>query len=154
MDLTYQRASRVLIYLGEADDYSDSAMDAIAERKTSTGSIQKKVLDFFEHRPWFSRVWVLQEVALADCALAICGSKCVPWANFPARWAQNVAYLSDRTPPSILAYNPAMKKSFLQQLHDTRVVPVTLETKFTYSPEYCHRRIILTWASLVCQRKF
>ena len=121
MDLIYQRASRVLIYLGEADDYSDSAMDAIAERKTSTGSIQKKVLDFFEHRPWFSRVWVLQEVALADCALAICGSKCVPWANFPAWWAQNAAYLQDRTPPSILAYNPAMKKSFLQQLYDTRV---------------------------------
>ena len=51
MDLIYQRASRVLIYLGEADDYSDSAIDAIAERKTSTGSIQKKVLDFFKHRP-------------------------------------------------------------------------------------------------------
>jgi len=39
MDLTYQRASHVLIYLDEADNYSDSAMDAIAERKTSTGSI-------------------------------------------------------------------------------------------------------------------
>ncbi|KAH7394789.1 heterokaryon incompatibility protein-domain-containing protein [Pyrenochaeta sp. MPI-SDFR-AT-0127] len=96
MDIIYQRASRVLIYLGEADDYSDSAMDAIAERKPSTSSIQKMVLDFFEHRKWFSRVWVLQEVALADCALAICGSKCVLWANFPAWWAQNIVYLQDR----------------------------------------------------------
>jgi len=46
MDLIYRRASRVLIYLSEADNYSDSAIDAIAERKTSTSSIQKKVLDF------------------------------------------------------------------------------------------------------------
>lgn len=50
MDIIYQRASRVLIYLGEADDDSDRAMDAIAERKPSTSLIQKLVLQFFERR--------------------------------------------------------------------------------------------------------
>jgi hypothetical protein len=45
MDIIYQRARRVLIYLGEADDYSDSTMDAIAERKPSTSSMQKRILD-------------------------------------------------------------------------------------------------------------
>ncbi|OCK78086.1 HET-domain-containing protein [Lepidopterella palustris CBS 459.81] len=125
MDRIYSRASRVLIYLGEADHRSDRAMDAIAERKTSTGSIQNLVLEFFETRQWFQRVWVLQEVALATYALAICGSKCVPWANFPAWWAQNAASLQDKSPPSALAYNPVTNKSFLEQLHDTRASRAT-----------------------------
>jgi hypothetical protein len=125
MGLIYQRASRVLIYLGEADDHSDSAMDAIAERKASTSAIQQKVLKFFDKRAWFSRVWVLQEVALATCALAVCGFKCVPWANFPAWWAQNAASLQDRIPPAALAYNSVASKSFLQQLHDTRASRAT-----------------------------
>jgi hypothetical protein len=119
MAMIYQQASCVLIYLGEADDYSDSVMDAITALQTSSGAIQEKVLNFLE-RPWFSRVWVLQEVALATCALAICGSKCVPWSNFPAWWAQNAASFQGRIPPSALAYNPVVKKSFLQQLYDTR----------------------------------
>lgn len=125
MDKIYNRANRVLIYLGEADHCSDRAMDAMAERKTSTGAIQKQVLEFFDTRPWFRRVWVLQEVALATCALAICGSKCVPWANFPAWWAQNAASLQDRLPPSALAYNPVTNKSILEQLHDTRTSRAT-----------------------------
>ena len=120
MEKIYNQASRVLVYLGEADDRSDRAMDAIAERRTSTGAIQKQVLEFFDNRPWFTRVWVLQEVASATCALAICGYKCVPWANFPAWWAQNAASLQDRLPPSALAYNPVANKSLLEQLHGTR----------------------------------
>ena len=83
MDKIYQQASRVLIYLGEAESGSDNAMDSIAQRHSDKYSTQMGVLDFFQRRPWFNRVWVLQEVALADCALAICGSKCVPWAWFP-----------------------------------------------------------------------
>jgi hypothetical protein len=120
MDKIYGQASRVLIYLGEADLHSDRVMDAIAERKASTGTIQELVLNFFEQRQWFRRVWVLQEVALAICALAVCGSKCVPWANFPAWWAQNAASLQDKSAPSALAYNPVAKRSLLEQLHDTR----------------------------------
>jgi hypothetical protein len=125
MDMIYNRASRVLIYLGEADYCSNCAMDAIAERKTSTGTIQQQVLEFFDRRPWFKRIWVLQEVALATCALAICGSKCVPWVNFPAWWARNAASLQDKLPPSALAYNPVMGKSLLEHLQDTRASRAT-----------------------------
>ena len=69
-------------------------------------------------------MWVLQEVALADCALAICGSKCVPWACFPAWWARNAATIEDPSgAPGTLSYDPiAIKRSsLLQQLHDTRL---------------------------------
>ena len=123
MDTIYRQASQVLIYLGETDASSNDVMDYISERKISTDTALQIVIEFFERRGWFNRVWVLQEVALADCALAVCGSRCVPWACFPAWWARNAASLEGRLePPPTLSYDPAVIKrsSLLQQLHDTR----------------------------------
>jgi hypothetical protein len=128
MDKIYQQASRVLIYLGEAESGSNNVMDSLAQRHSDKYSTQRAVLDFFQRRPWFNRVWVLQEVAVADCALAICGSKCVPWACFPAWWARNAAVLEDSpVAPGTLSYDPiAIKRSsLLQQLHDTRLSRAT-----------------------------
>lgn len=33
-------------------------------------------------RPWFTRCWVLQEVALADEAIVVCGTQCISWEVF------------------------------------------------------------------------
>jgi hypothetical protein len=119
----YRQANRVLIHLGEAHEGSDQVMDLIADRKICDQQQRKDVVSFFGSRPWFHRVWVLQEVALADVALVVCGSKCVPWANFPAWWARNIAYFDEEPEvPPTLAYDPVMTKrtSLMQQLQNTR----------------------------------
>ena len=128
----YQKAARVLVWLGEERDDSDLAMNLIlhlySEKLVSfkkqvpqmrfTAEEQKQV-DFFankekwymslmklhgssdgEHlnprdprewvafqrlmeRPWFRRMWVVQELAAAgDRALIGCGTKWIPWNPF------------------------------------------------------------------------
>ncbi|KAK1830849.1 heterokaryon incompatibility protein-domain-containing protein [Podospora conica] len=88
----YKTASRVLIYLGEGDSDTDAAItiledDANGRRHRTTdepatdGHNNLEVLQLmrFFSLPWFERVWVLQEVAWATTALAVCGSRAVPW---------------------------------------------------------------------------
>ncbi|CZR68380.1 related to heterokaryon incompatibility protein [Phialocephala subalpina] len=76
----YGQASRVIVYLGEAADDSDQALEDIrvaAEDESTTLSnsekSQKAILKLLR-RPWFRRIWVLQEVALARRILIMCGS--------------------------------------------------------------------------------
>ncbi|KAK0671604.1 heterokaryon incompatibility protein-domain-containing protein [Cercophora samala] len=138
MDRIYQTASQVLVYLGEADHVSDIAMARISERRVvQPGEYDLHIiLRFLSQRQWFSRVWVLQEVALADVALVICGAKCVPWACFPAWWARNAALLEGRfEPPPVLSYGPSVMKplTLLQQLHDTRHSKATLPLDKVYA---------------------
>ncbi|PMD67720.1 HET-domain-containing protein [Hyaloscypha bicolor E] len=76
----YGQADRVVVYLGEAADNSDQALEdirAAAENESTTSLISNKsqeaILKLLE-RPWFRRIWVLQEVALARNILIMCGS--------------------------------------------------------------------------------
>ncbi|KAJ1322909.1 HET domain-containing protein [Microdochium nivale] len=116
----YQQASKVLIFLGEADRNSDNAMDAIAERRMDT---EAAIHSFISQRTWFQRVWILQEVALAQHAVVVCGSKCISWTCVPAWWARNAEAMEGLfDPPSTLTYERLIIKQpeILQQLHDTR----------------------------------
>ena len=70
----YGLASKVIIWLGEASDDSDLAMDLIADIhrvgpenfKTSLESSKAwDALRQIYYRPWFRRVWVLQETAVS-----------------------------------------------------------------------------------------
>jgi hypothetical protein len=72
MDIIYKRASRVLIYLGESDGPdTETVMDCFARRSSSRQLSLEIFTSFLESRPWFHRIWILQEVALAEHALAI-----------------------------------------------------------------------------------
>lgn len=37
---------------------------------------------WLEELPWWSRVWIVQETAMAKDAIVGCGSRWVPWRNF------------------------------------------------------------------------
>jgi hypothetical protein len=63
----YNQANRVVVWLGEAADYSDLALEEIrvAGRKKSTNSsnnesIRRAVLALLQ-RPWFRRIWVREQ---------------------------------------------------------------------------------------------
>ncbi|KAK0702820.1 heterokaryon incompatibility protein-domain-containing protein, partial [Lasiosphaeris hirsuta] len=75
----YAKAGRVIVWLGEAADGSDQAIEVI--RVASTGqpptpldkTSQQAILGLLQ-RTWFQRIWVLQEVAAARHVLIKCGS--------------------------------------------------------------------------------
>ncbi|KAF2186091.1 hypothetical protein K469DRAFT_664582 [Zopfia rhizophila CBS 207.26] len=75
----YRKANRVIVWLGERADDSDQAVEEIriAAGKQSTyfpthGTLQRAILALLR-RPWFRRIWVLQEVAAARYVRIMCG---------------------------------------------------------------------------------
>ena len=98
MTAIYRQAERVLAYLGEAFDDSDVGMDFVSEHAafltTSpsapsvglgpgiTSSPQQRAIDRILERPYFERVWILQEIECATEVEIIIGGKSVDWRAF------------------------------------------------------------------------
>ncbi|KAJ9659517.1 hypothetical protein H2198_003092 [Neophaeococcomyces mojaviensis] len=120
MQYIYSKSMQTLIWLGDAEDCSDAAMDfAILIRRVLSGDeslnlssfaagvrcnrlrgLLKGELNFAEseashkdfiavrdatqgllRRPWFRRVWVLQEVSKSSSVVAISGQKACQWED-------------------------------------------------------------------------
>ncbi|PVH81098.1 HET-domain-containing protein [Cadophora sp. DSE1049] len=87
----YRRATEVVIWLGDAANQSDLAMDLLnnvsAEKidnlATDPGAIKAWVaLSNLMTRSWFTRRWVVQEVVFARHAVLRCGSATASWLRF------------------------------------------------------------------------
>jgi hypothetical protein len=87
----YSKALNVAIWLGEAAEESDLAMKFI--REISVTELDQlaadknrgnawRALATLMRRPWFTRRWIIQEVAFAKKALVCCGSDKVDWTQF------------------------------------------------------------------------
>ncbi|RSL55684.1 hypothetical protein CEP54_009254 [Fusarium duplospermum] len=71
----YAKASGVIVWLGKATPDSCQALEELriaAEQRTKRSIDQSAILRLLE-RPWFQRIWVLQEVAAARHVLIKCG---------------------------------------------------------------------------------
>lgn len=99
----YKSAMRVLIWLGNAADDSDMAMDnavELTEKLTTVGEhidrdylisygLEPKdhpiwgALGHLYQRTWFERLWVVQEAVLAEALVVLCGAKWIDWQIFP-----------------------------------------------------------------------
>ncbi|KAI4866128.1 HET-domain-containing protein [Hypoxylon rubiginosum] len=93
----YASAEQVVIWLGEEDDETDLVFDALpmlATRSHRRGDEQdEKLLDatrlcssfisgLADRRPWFSRVWIIQELAMAkQDPLVVCGRMSIAWST-------------------------------------------------------------------------
>ncbi|KAM0309730.1 hypothetical protein ACHAO8_008777 [Botrytis cinerea] len=73
----YSKASQVVVWLGEAADNSDLALEKIViaanQSEISSSKITRKAILALLQRPWFRRIWVLQEAAAARHILIMCG---------------------------------------------------------------------------------
>ena len=84
MDQVYARGVRTLIYLGEATPGTEMLFDELEEadsnldRPAPSPAIEQQ-LDELIARPWFRRVWVLQEAFLNESRLVICGRRQASW---------------------------------------------------------------------------
>jgi hypothetical protein len=92
----YSSASKVLVWLGEADDCSENILSRLRnpwlirlgrqyEQNSRHGGFPKtEELEAFFLRPWWRRVWTLQEGLAASKhpeSLIICGSRQARWLN-------------------------------------------------------------------------
>jgi Heterokaryon incompatibility protein (HET) len=108
MQKIYAKAKCVLIWLGESENDSDDAMhfvpvlisrlrDFLTLREHDTvlslsllariglpdwGSSIWTALGHLLTRPYFERVWVIQEVVYAQDAVVVCGGETLPWSSF------------------------------------------------------------------------
>ena len=113
----YVSAHKVLLWLGPSTEGSDLAMDSIAPLDESIGvlpygrfdrdGIRSRLLpgqdDAFwpalvdlYGRPWYDRLWVLQEAILAKDIEVLCGNRSMPWAGF----ASFATKMYELTPPA------------------------------------------------------
>ncbi|KAK1761582.1 heterokaryon incompatibility protein-domain-containing protein, partial [Echria macrotheca] len=83
----YARARRVLVYIGEEDNRSSSLILQLGEGKLEPWNFAE--VTALLARPYFWRVWVLQEIALAKSAILLCGDVSIPWQDF-ARLVQEL----------------------------------------------------------------
>ena len=99
----YKRAWSTLVWLGEAADSSDDTIETIKTMSAALrhqpyerapdpeefermhipilGSIKWSELNSFLCRPWFHRVWIIQEVVLSRNVQFKCGQKCISWSD-------------------------------------------------------------------------
>jgi hypothetical protein len=106
----YRKCTRVIAWLGEGTNESNIGMDTVprvlkalrAKEQTRDGRMLKHLPEaalvkygfpqrnelslrclfgIFE-RPWFQRVWIIQELALAPKAWLLCGDKLAAWYDF------------------------------------------------------------------------
>ncbi|KAH7079569.1 hypothetical protein FB567DRAFT_571692 [Paraphoma chrysanthemicola] len=76
----YSRANRVVVWLGEAANDSDLVIEAIrsagGKKRTITSDSERieSAGQALLQRPWFRRIWILQEVAAARSIQIACGS--------------------------------------------------------------------------------
>ncbi|KAH8602186.1 heterokaryon incompatibility protein-domain-containing protein [Bisporella sp. PMI_857] len=84
----YRRASQVVIDIGEESKDSEHALDSILTCSPSKLYPMLEGLDIRDSvnalysRPWFNRIWVLQEVFMARKAIVLCGKRVLPWSEF------------------------------------------------------------------------
>lgn len=99
----YERAWSTVIWVGNQADDSDNALESMKDMNTVLQFDMDESAPgpaFFEEhnlpvprsqawidigkflaRPWFQRVWVVQEVALSSEVDVLCGHKCVSWSD-------------------------------------------------------------------------
>ena len=81
----YSNARRVISWLGEFDDESNIAMDYLSSnawvgsnRLDAPANVINALASLFS-RPYWTRVWIIQEVAVARHILIVCGDRTLLW---------------------------------------------------------------------------
>jgi hypothetical protein len=101
MGKIYSEATNVCIWLGEENDTSGPALEHIKsvldlqqlDRLVSEAhTADWAALSALMRRDWFSRRWVVQEIAFAQRAFVHCGEQRIPWSHL----ADAVALFSSR----------------------------------------------------------
>lgn len=87
MPRIYTRARKTFVYVGESADGSHALLDTL---KLGRVQYERRPYELriwtecFLNRPYFSRIWVIQEIALSRNKIILCGDNEIPWSVFEA----------------------------------------------------------------------
>jgi hypothetical protein len=140
----YKNASQVLVYLGEGTKFSDTAMKFIHEldepsyydnritmdETPSDVEDEKTAVNNLFERPWFYRVWVLQEITFAQKATVICGNQQVDWQSFKEFHHWNVSERWVQRPPYSVSYATFAATYPRQLSYGDRLLKTLEDTRF------------------------
>lgn len=103
MGKIYASAFMVHVWLGSDSHDSDRAMDACfraydLSRRRPRETIQlsrqeRAAVAELVRRPYFERVWIIQELAKADFRKILCGNRSAPWTGLELALAQMAGHL-------------------------------------------------------------
>lgn len=129
----YGLASRVTIWLGASDGFIDKYLPKLLELSNAQEPVHPRLylLPFvLVGRPWFRRIWTVQECILASVSLDLrCGRHCITWTQF-----------FDAVGVMMRAPSPADLPTLLQEVEhdtDTRESTAILESWPSNSFEEC-----------------
>ncbi|KAM0229735.1 hypothetical protein ACHAPO_009809 [Fusarium lateritium] len=149
MSFIYQRALQVVVYLGEGTHDTDVAMRCILEldqpsdygtrnevvKEPSPTTDEREAVRVLFDRPWFYRIWILQEITFAHSAIVVCGAHEVEWESFRKfyhwnvsnRWIDQLPYSLDYsvTPTLRAGYFLPYGERLMKMLIDTRLCGAT-----------------------------
>ena len=169
----YAGAAEVVIWLGEGDEESDGAFGGLEDvgdgeswvwkggggEDDGDEDVKRKILkmhcgSFFftlmDRRPWFSRVWILQELGMArNDPVVVCGWKRASWTVLVAAWekiADDLLLPFGSRPhphpsPSSAPKQERLSLSKLDLMHNLR------QTILTHGGESLHKLLFLSRSS-------
>lgn len=97
MGAVYRKASIVIIWLGPSTDASDAAMSLIQSLEKLASEEQGSQVEELLTRPYWSRLWIIQEVILARDLSIMCGSKQLSWSRFADFLCPHIIWWRDDT---------------------------------------------------------
>ncbi|VUC28993.1 unnamed protein product [Clonostachys rosea] len=138
MEEIYRRASRVVVWLGDGGPEVTEAWNLMkrldeSKRKIPPNDIQIwqnelidyglppanapewKNLDALLWRPWFVRIWIVQEITLARDAVVLCANHSLPWEKF--LWVIWFLRLRNMEGTYNIDVSPAYRLGFLGSAH-------------------------------------
>ncbi|OAL56939.1 HET-domain-containing protein [Pyrenochaeta sp. DS3sAY3a] len=95
----YRKASIVIIWLGPSTDASDAAISLIQSLAKLDSKEQASQVEELLTRPYWSRLWIIQEVILARDLSILCGSKQLSWSRFAEFLCPHILWWRDDTDP-------------------------------------------------------
>ncbi|KAI0409933.1 heterokaryon incompatibility protein-domain-containing protein [Xylaria palmicola] len=98
MTSIYRRAESVVIWVGSEDHESWRAVDFIQNRYAPWDRVVARAVTAFFARPYWSRLWIVQEVLLARAITVRCGCLTLEWTDLLALAAGETAQL---VPPHV-----------------------------------------------------
>ncbi|KAK7913838.1 hypothetical protein PG985_011541 [Apiospora marii] len=78
----YQSADCVIAWLGPEASNSSHLMRALAQRESTSGRASRADELSFLSRPYWTRVWIVQELCAAKRIILLCGEETASWTSF------------------------------------------------------------------------
>ncbi|KAF7516735.1 hypothetical protein G7054_g14035 [Neopestalotiopsis clavispora] len=130
MSVIFSHATQTIAWLGREENNSALAMQTLAAKQcpqelTSTVSLAQRwtAIDALFSRPYFERMWIVQEVLLSQRLLLLCGPSFCSWhdiiwfQNQEQMWKKEDLHIISRWPSTLIS-----TKGYLNRHHSTESV--------------------------------